>query len=217
MNPRYIYMAIVLSLSYILFFQWGQDQKTKEFSVEEARAEIEIDDLGDISILENDLLKIGVNNQNGLIVESRLKEFPVYPGSQRGVRVLGFGENSSSSDLALKYYLKSGFGGLNKNKPFPFEVVSATDAKIVLESEEFGVRKTISLSDVPYEISVFDENLSGVSYKPYIALYRNDALPIDMPTGFFTNASYRGVAFNTKDDPYKNTRLRALDEPQVYR
>ena len=85
MNPRYIYMAIVLSLSYILFFQWGQDQKTKEFSVEEARAEIEIDDLGDISILENDLLKIGVNNQNGLIVESRLKEFPVYPGSQRGI------------------------------------------------------------------------------------------------------------------------------------
>ena len=70
MNPRYIYMAIVLSLSYVLFFQWGQEQKTKEIDVEQARAEIEVDGLGDISILENDLLKISVNNQNGLIVES---------------------------------------------------------------------------------------------------------------------------------------------------
>ena len=87
MNPRYIYMAIVLSLSYVLFFQWGQEQKTKEIDVEQARAEIEVDGLGDISILENDLLKISVNNQNGLIVESRLKEFPVYPGSKG---VLGF-------------------------------------------------------------------------------------------------------------------------------
>ena len=40
MNPRYIYMAIVLSLSYVLFFQWGQDQKAKEVDVEESRAEI---------------------------------------------------------------------------------------------------------------------------------------------------------------------------------
>ena len=73
------------------------------------------------------------------------------------------------------------------------------------------------MSETPYEISVFDENLSGAGYKPYIALYRNDALPVDMPTGFIANASYRGVAFNTKEDPYKNTRLRALDESQVYR
>ena len=86
MNPRYIYMAIVLSLSYVLFFQWGQDQKAKEVGVEEAKAELEVDGLGDISILENDLLKISVNNQNGYIVESRLKEFPVFPGSKRGVR-----------------------------------------------------------------------------------------------------------------------------------
>ena len=217
MNPRYIYMAIVLSLSYVLFFQWGQDQKAKEVGVEEAKAELEVDGLGDISILENDLLKISVNNQNGYIVESRLKEFPVFPGSKRGVRVLGFEEDLSSGSVALKYYLKSGFSGLNSNKLFPLTIVSSSSSKIILESEEFGVRKTIALSDTPYEISVFDENLSDVGYKPYIALYRNDALPVDMPTGFIANASYRGVAFNTKEDPYKNTRLTALDESQVYR
>ena len=217
MNPRYIYMAIVLSLSYVLFFQWGQDQKAKEVGVEEAKAELEVDGLGDISILENDLLKISVNNQNGYIVESRLKEFPVFPGSKRGVRVLGFEEEPSSGSIALKYYLKSGFSGLNNNKLFPLTVVSSSSNKIILESKEFGVRKTIALSETPYEISVFDENLSGAGYKPYIALYRNDALPVDMPTGFIANASYRGVAFNTKEDPYKNTRLRALDESQVYR
>ena len=217
MNPRYIYMAIVLSLSYVLFFQWGQDQKAKEVGVEEAKAELEVDGLGDISILENDLLRISVNNQNGYIVESRLKEFPVFPGSKRGVRVLGFEEDPSSGSIALKYYLKSGFSGLNNNKLFPLTVVSSSSNKIILESKEFGVRKTIALSETPYEISVFDENLSGAGYKPYIALYRNDALPVDMPTGFIANASYRGVAFNTKEDPYKNTRLRALDESQVYR
>ena len=217
MNPRYIYMAIVLSLSYVLFFQWGQDQKAKEVGVEEAKAELEVDGLGDISILENDLLKISVNNQNGYIVESRLKEFPVFPGSKRGVRVLGFEEDPSSGSIALKYYLKSGFSGLNNNKLFPLTVVSSSSNKIILESKEFGVRKTIALSETPYELSVFDENLSGAGYKPYIALYRNDALPVDMPTGFIANASYRGVAFNTKEDPYKNTRLRALDESQVYR
>ena len=217
MNPRYIYMAIVLSLSYVLFFQWGQDQKAKEVGVEEAKAELEVDGLGDISILENDLLKISINNQNGYIVESRLKEFPVFPGSKRGVRVLGFEEDPSSGSIALKYYLKSGFSGLNNNKLFPLTIVSSSSNKIILESKEFGVRKTIALSETPYEISVFDENLSGAGYKPYIALYRNDALPVDMPTGFIANASYRGVAFNTKEDPYKNTRLRALDESQVYR
>ena len=217
MNPRYIYMAIVLSLSYVLFFQWGQDQKAKEVGVEEAKAELEVDGLGDISILENDLLKISVNNQNGYIVESRLKEFPVFPGSKRGVRVLGFEEDISSGSIAIKYYLKSGFSGLNNNKLFPLTVVYSSSNKIILESKEFGVRKTIALSETPYEISVFDENLSGAGYKPYIALYRNDALPVDMPTGFIANASYRGVAFNTKEDPYKNTRLRALDESQVYR
>ena len=160
MNPRYIYIVIVLSLSYVLFFQWGQDQKAKEVGVEEAKAELEVDGLGDISILENDLLKISVNNQNGYIVESRLKEFPVFPGSKRGVRVLGFEEDSSPGSIALKYYLKSGFSGLNNNKLFPLTVVSSSSNKIILESKEFGVRKTIALSETPYEISVFDENLS---------------------------------------------------------
>ncbi|MFL2728443.1 MAG: membrane protein insertase YidC [Gammaproteobacteria bacterium] len=214
MNPRYIYMAVVLSLSYVLFFQWGQIQQEQDLNVEEARAAVEVEKLGNISILENDLLKIEINNKSGNIVESRLKEYPVYPGSSRGVRVLGFDEGG---DIGLKYYIKSGFNGLNKNTPFPYTVVSELEDRVVLESIEFGARKTISLSDTPYEVVVLDENSSGVSYKPYIALYRNDALPIDMPTGLFANASYRGVAFNTNEDPYLNTRLGSLDVAQNYR
>ena len=214
MNPRYMYMAIVLSLAYILFFQWGQVQQENNLNEEEARAVVEVDGLGNISVLENNLLKISINNKNGNIVESRLKDYPVYPGSTRGVRVLGFDE---AGDTGLKYYIKSGFNGLNKNTPFPYKVVSASSSELVLESVEFGAKKTISLSDVPYEVKVLDENVSGVSYKPFIALYRNDALPVDMPTGLFANASYRGVAFNTPEDPYLNTRLGSLDAPQNHR
>ena len=213
MNPRYIYMAVVLSLSYILFFQWGQIQQEQDLGIEEAKAAVEQEGVGNISVLENDLLKIEINNKNGNIVESRLKEYPVYPGSSRGVRVLGFDEGG---DIGLKYYIKSGFNGLNKNAPFPYTVVSESEDRVVLESVEFGARKTIYLSDTPYEVTVLDENASGVSYKPYIALYRNDALPIDMPTGLFANASYRGVAFNTNEDPYLNTRLGSLDVAQNY-
>ena len=213
MNPRYIYMAVVLSLSYVLFFQWGQIQQEQDLGIEEAKAAVEQEGVGNISVLENDLLKIEINNKNGNIVESRLKEYPVYPGSSRGVRVLGFDEGG---DIGLKYYIKSGFNGLNKNAPFPYTVVSESEDRVVLESVEFGARKTIYLSDTPYEVTVLDENASGVSYKPYIALYRNDALPIDMPTGLFANASYRGVAFNTNEDPYLNTRLGSLDVAQNY-
>ena len=57
MNPRYIYMAVVLSLSYVLFFQWGQIQQEQDLNVEEAKAAVEVERLGNISILENDLLK----------------------------------------------------------------------------------------------------------------------------------------------------------------
>ena len=213
MNPRYIYMAVVLSLSYVLFFQWGQIQQEQDLGIEGAKAAVEQEGVGNISVLENDLLKIEINNKNGNIVESRLKEYPVYPGSSRGVRVLGFDEGG---DIGLKYYIKSGFNGLNKNAPFPYTVVSESEDRVVLESVEFGARKTIYLSDTPYEVTVLDENASGVSYKPYIALYRNDALPIDMPTGLFANASYRGVAFNTNEDPYLNTRLGSLDVAQNY-
>ena len=67
-------MAVVLSLSYVLFFQWGQIQQEQNLDVEEARAAVELEGVGNISVLENDLLKIEINNKNGNIVESRLKK-----------------------------------------------------------------------------------------------------------------------------------------------
>ena len=222
MNPRYLYMAATLFFSYMLFFQWGSVQQTqaveREFALAAAEDSYEYSDtLDGISIIENEYLTISINNKNGNVVESRLKGYPVFPDSQRGVRVLGSGEAISSNDYPLKYYLKSGFMGLNKNTPFPYVVVFSDSDKLILESAEVGARKTIALSETPYELTMLDENISGISYKPFIALYRNDALPLDMPSNFISNASYRGVAFNTKEDPYLNTRLRSLDESQVYR
>ena len=211
MNPRYIYFSAVLLFSYLLFFQWNSGQAEKAVEQEVVMAAAEVAGLGNIATLENEYLKVSVNTISGSIVEARLNQFPIYPNTNRGVRVLG------SEEGGLKYYLKSGFSGLNKNQHIPYSVDFVDDSKIVLVSKDVGVKKTVAFSETPYELTILDENTSGVSYRPFVALYRNDALPVDMPTGIFSNASYRGVAFNTAEDPYKNTRLTSVDEQQLYR
>jgi len=42
-------------------------------------------------------------------------------------------------------------------------------------------------------------------------MYRTDGKPLDARISFFENSSYTGVAFNTPDEPYANTRLRGID------
>ena len=56
-------MAVVLSLSYVLFFQWGQIQQEQNLDVEEARAAVELEGVGNISVLENDLEPTGSSNE----------------------------------------------------------------------------------------------------------------------------------------------------------
>ena len=51
---------------------------------------------------------------------------------------------------------------------------------------------------------------------PYVAMYRTDQRPLDARDNFFENSSYTGVAFNTPDEPYANTRLRSIDERIEY-
>ena len=42
-------------------------------------------------------------------------------------------------------------------------------------------------------------------------MYRTDGKPLDARDNFFENSSYTGVAFNTPNEPYANTRLRGID------
>ena len=47
-------------------------------------------------------------------------------------------------------------------------------------------------------------------------MYRTDGKPLDSRGGIFENSAYTGVAFNTPDDPYVNSRLRNVDERVEY-
>jgi YidC/Oxa1 family membrane protein insertase len=47
-------------------------------------------------------------------------------------------------------------------------------------------------------------------------MYRTDGKALDARDNFFENSSYTGVAFNTPDEPYANTRLRNIDERVEY-
>ena len=52
---------------------------------------------------------------------------------------------------------------------------------------------------------------------PYVAMYQNRGQgSLDARDNFFENSSYTGVAFNTPDEPYANTRLRGVDERVEY-
>ena len=51
---------------------------------------------------------------------------------------------------------------------------------------------------------------------PYVAMYRTDGRALDARDNFFEISSYTGVAFNTPDEPYANTRLRSIDERVEY-
>ena len=72
-----------------------------------------------IHILENSLLEIVVDTVNGNILSSRLKDYPIVPGSDGGVRVLGSGLDSDGEQM--RFYMSSGFADLESaglsNKP----------------------------------------------------------------------------------------------------
>ena len=47
-------------------------------------------------------------------------------------------------------------------------------------------------------------------------MYRTGGRALDARDNFFENSSYTGVAFNTPDEPYANSRLRSIDERIEY-
>jgi YidC/Oxa1 family membrane protein insertase len=217
MNFRYLYIAFVIAFAYMLFLSWGQDSERKKELVEAAYIEqIEIDaenppgeSAGFVEI-QNQKIIVRVSPATGKIWEVRLKEHTFLKNKDSlGVRVFGF------NDKGFKFYLGSGFTTNNSN----YRVVEISPNYLELVSEDGLVAKKISLKNDDYEIFIEDTFIGqgeGNDLTPYVAMYRTDGKALDARGGFFENSSYTGVAFNTPDDPYVNSRLRSVDEKQEF-
>ena len=218
MNWRYIYIGSVVVLSYVLFLSWNAEKEIKqEFaeasSIEQNKSEGLLppgETVGFIQI-QNEKLEVLVSPSSGKVWQARLKEHTYLNNKEsQGVRVFGF-------DLAsgFRFYLNSGFGSEGKS----FDVVKASSSSINLVSLDGKISKTISLKDNDYELVINDKWVGEVPVDipaPYVAMYRTDGRALDARDNFFENSSYTGVAFNTPDEPYANTRLRNIDERVEY-
>ncbi len=217
MNFRYLYIALVMAFAYMLFLSWGQDSERKKELVEAAfieRIDVATDNPPDESAgfieIQNEKILVKISPSTGKVWEARLKEHTYLNNKgSLGVRLFGF------DDAGFKFYLNSGFAG---NDP-SFTVVVAGVDYVELLSLDGLISKTITLKEGDYELLIEDRfvgDATGVSFTPYVAMYRTDGKPLDARSGFFENSSYTGVAFNTPDDPYVNFRLRSIDERKEF-
>ena len=218
MNWRYIYIGSVVALSYVLFLSWNAEKEIKqEFaeasSIEQNKSKglLPPDETVGLVQIQNEKLEVLVSPSSGKIWQARLKEHTYLNNKEsQGVRVFGF-DNLSN----FKFYLNSGFGSGSES----FDVVEETLSSISLVSLDGKISKTISLKDNDYELVINDKWVGEVPADipaPYVAMYRTDGRALDARDGFFENSSYTGVAFNTPDEPYANTRLRNIDERVEY-
>ena len=147
-NLRFLYLFFVVLFGYLLFYSYTSEQNIANAVDQEEVSTNYLAGFNEsqIHILENPLLEIVVDTVNGNILSSRLKSYPVVPGSDGGVRVLGSGLDSDGEQM--RFYLSSGFADLESaglsNKP-NFSVVESSKEKIVLKSD--GLSKTITLSE----------------------------------------------------------------------
>ena len=218
MNWRYIYIGSVVALSYVLFLSWNAEKEIKqEFaeasSIEQNKSKglLPPDETVGLVQIQNEKLEVLVSPSSGKIWQARLKEHTYLNNKEsQGVRVFGF-DNLSN----FKFYLNSGFGSGSES----FDVVEETLSSVSLVSLDGKISKTISLKDNDYELVINDKWVGEVPADipaPYVAMYRTDGRALDARDGFFENSSYTGVAFNTPDEPYANTRLRNIDERVEY-
>jgi len=218
MNWRYIYIGSVVVLSYVLFLSWNAEKEIKqEFAeasfIEQNNSEELLPPGETVSFvqIQNEKLEVLVSPSSGKIWQARLKEHTYLNNKEsQGVRVFGFDALSG-----FKFYLNSGFVSEGES----FDVVGATPSSVSLVSLDGKISKTISLKDNDYELVINDKWVGEVPVDipaPYIAMYRTDGKALDARDNFFENSSYTGVAFNTPDEPYANTRLRNIDERVEY-
>ena len=218
MNWRYIYIGSVVVLSYVLFLSWNAEKEIKqEFAeasfIEQNKSEELLpsgETVGFVQI-QNEKLDVLISPSSGKIWEARLKEHTYLNNKEsQGVRVFGFDPLSG-----FKFYLNSGFVSEGDG----FDVVEVTPSSISLVSLDGKISKSISLKEGDYELMIKDSWVGEVPADvptPYVAMYRTDGRALDARDNFFENSSYTGVAFNTPDEPYANTRLRSIDERVEY-
>jgi YidC/Oxa1 family membrane protein insertase len=225
MNFRYLYIALVIAFAYMLFLSWGQDSERKkaldhsDYMEKNIKEKIDIDgeSAGFIEI-QNQKLIVRISPTTGRVWEVRLKEHKFLKNKDSlGVRVFGFNDDKGSK---FKFYLGSGF-----NTKRNYKVVELHPSYLELVSDDGLLAKTISLpphretKEDDYEILIEDRFVGqgkGDDLTPYVAMWRTDGKALDSRSGMFENSSYTGVAFNTPDDPYVNSRLRSVDEKQEF-
>ena len=218
MNWRYLYIGSVVALSYILFLSWNAEKEIKQ-EVAEATAigqnknQLSLplgEDNGFVEI-ENEKLVVKISPESGKVWEARLKEHTYLNNDDSlGVRLFGF-DNATG----FKFYLNSGFTSEDQN----FEIVNVQPSSIELVSTDGKINKNIALKENDYELLIKDVWVGDLPVDlptPYIAMYRTDGRALDARDNFFENSSYTGVAFNTPDEPYANSRLRSIDERIEY-
>ena len=218
MNWRYFYIGSVVALSYVLFLSWNAEKEIKQEFAEATLIEQTKDQellpqgesIGFVEI-QNEKLIVQVSPTSGKVWEARLKEHTYLNNEDsQGVRLFGFDPSSG-----FKFYLNSGFVTEDKG----FEVLEVLPSSLRLISSDGKISKTISLKENDYELLVEDRWVGDMPVDvptPYIAMYRTEGKPLDARDNFFENSSYTGVAFNTPDEPYANTRLRGVDERIEY-
>ena len=210
-NLRFLYLFFVALFGYLLFYSYTSEQNISNTVVQEEVSTNYLSSFNEsqIVILENSVLEIVVDTVNGNILSSRLKEYPVVPGSAGGVRILGSGLDSDGEQM--RFYVSSGFvdlEGAGLSNKLSFSVEESSKEKVVLRSG--GLSKTIVLSD-GYEVYIKDTIDSSVVLKPYAQMLRTSGRGFDLDDMFISRSSYVGVAFNTKDDPYVSYRFRNID------
>ncbi len=218
MNWRYFYIGSVVALSYVLFLSWNAEKEIKQEFAEATLIEQTKDQellpqgesIGFVEI-QNEKLIVQVSPTSGKVWEARLKEHTYLNNEDsQGVRLFGFDPSSG-----FKFYLNSGFVSEDQG----FEVLEVLPSSLRLISSDGKISKTISLKENDYELLVEDRWVGDVPVDvptPYIAMYRTEGKPLDARDNFFENSSYTGVAFNTPNEPYANTRLRGVDERIEY-
>ena len=218
MNLRYVYIGSVVVLSYVLFLSWNAEKEIKQEFVEASLIEQNKNEellpagetVGFVQI-QNEKLDVLVSPSSGKIWQARLKEHTYLNNKEsQGVRLFGYDLLSG-----FKFYLNSGFVSEGEG----FEVVGVTPSSVSLVSLDGQISKTISLKEGDYELIIKDGwvgELPADVPTPYIAMYRTDGRALDARDNFFENSSYTGVAFNTPDEPYANTRLRSIGERVEY-
>ena len=218
MNWRYFYIGSVVALSYVLFLSWNAEKEIKQEFAEATLIEQTKDQellpqgesIGFVEI-QNEKLVVQISPASGKVWEARLKEHTYLNNEDsQGVRLFGFDLSSG-----FKFYLNSGFVSEDQG----FEVLEVLPSSLRLISSDGKISKTISLKENDYELLVEDIWVGDMPVDvptPYIAMYRTEGKPLDARDNFFENSSYTGVAFNTPDEPYANTRLRGVDERIEY-